>query len=165
MKRSLGEILVLGIAILVLVGVPGYFVREALLFVADQYGPNAATMAAGMGIALLTFIGGGLFTYRIIKRAQIHMLDAFDSMGETVRTLSGVQKVNAQAALIDQRQTAEAERRFQALVDQRVRMLTAGQGPAAPAAASVPSWALADVDSIAAPAAASAAGGGPRYVE
>lgn len=163
MKRGLAEIVVLGFGLLVVIGVPAWFIREGLVWIGEQYGPDAAMLAFGGGIILLAFVGGGMFTHRIKQKTQADMLDALEQMGAVVSSMAGVHKANAQGVLIEQRQAAEAERRFNMLVDQRVKMLTAGQAPAA----SVPSWFVdLEAETVAAPAGQAAGGrGGVRHVE
>lgn len=162
MKRGLTEIVVMGLTIAVVVGVPAYFIREGVGWIESRFGTNSAAMAIGGAIILAAFIGGAAFMQRGIRRAQSDLLDGLDQLGEVMRSFAGSHKANAQAALIEQRAAADHERRFQAMVDQRVKMLTAGTVPAAPAAPA--SWAIGLQDETG-PASAPAAGRGVRYVE
>lgn len=132
-------------------------------WIETRFGTVAAAVALGGLLALVAWVGGSLFTHRIKQQTQADMLDGLGEMAGTVQSLSGAQRIQAQAALIDRRAEYEAERRIQQIADQRVKLLLADRQAAERADAARPTW-IGGVEVDGAPLERTERTG-PRYVE
>ncbi len=138
-----GELVAVAAAGILVLSIPFGFVALGVWWLESRFGLGVAAVTLGGILAILAFVGGALFAYRLSKRtlenAAVFVEDVTGVQRATVSLLREGARAEREAFSLRARAELADEARVRRLADQQARLLVDGQVKAEPAPA--PSWA------------------------